>query len=192
MTVSSSILCEKARKIYEKIKETEDSKFGANSGWLQNFKKRYGIRFLKIVGEKLSNNHPAVDPFVLTFQKKVNDMDLVPEQIYNADESGLFWKLLPDKTLVRADEKTAPGRKVSKERITFLACANSAGNHKVKLFIIGKAKHPRAFRNCDLSKIVYRGNKSAWMTSFLFQSWLESTFVPEVNYLLVWFISFIL
>lgn len=180
MTISSSILCEKAKKIYEKIKENGNSKFCASSGWLKNFKKRHGIRFLQIVGEKLSNDRPAVDPFVLKFQNRVNSMGLIADQIYNADESGLFWKLLPDKTLVRVTEKTAPGRKVSKERITFLACTNSSGTHKVKLFIIGKAKKPRAFRNCNLSKLVYRGNKTAWMTSMLFQTWLETTFAPEV------------
>jgi hypothetical protein len=44
-------------------------------------------------------------------------------------------------------EKTAPGRKTEKQRITFLACTNSIGNHKVKPLVIGKAKTPRAFKN---------------------------------------------
>jgi hypothetical protein len=47
----------------------------------------------------------------------------------------------------KSPEKTAPGRKTEKQRITFLACTNSIGNHKVKPLVIGKAKTPRAFKN---------------------------------------------
>ena len=44
----------------------------------------------------------------------------------------LFWKMLPDTTLVRSVEPSALGHKISKERLTILGCTNFAGNHKVK------------------------------------------------------------
>ena len=113
MTVTTNILQEKAIQIYSKY--YNDNKFTASRGWVKRFKQRHGIRQLKVVGEKLSSDSSAVQPFLQNFHEKMNKLNLLPSQIYNADESALFWKLLPGRTLVHAGEKTAPGRKTSKE-----------------------------------------------------------------------------
>jgi hypothetical protein len=63
---------------------------------------------------------------------------LKPDQIYNTDESGLYWKGLPTRTLVFEREKCAPGHKSSEERLTVICCGNASGNHKLKLVAIGK------------------------------------------------------
>ncbi|XP_049306022.1 jerky protein homolog-like [Bactrocera dorsalis] len=178
--ISFDIVKAKARKLHEKIKE-KTGFFHASNGWVSNFKKRYGLRQLKICGEKLSNKTASVDPFVIRFRNKIKELDLSAEQIYNADESGLFFRQMPDKTLVSLKESSAPGRKVSKERITFLACTNASGTHKVKLFVIGKAKNPRTFKNFQKMPVVYKANKNSWMTYLFFEDWFHHTFVPEVR-----------
>ena len=66
--------------------------------------------------------------------------------VFNADETGLFWRLLPDKTHAVRGE-TCVGGKKSKERITLLVCANMDGTEKLPLLAIGKFKSPRCFRN---------------------------------------------
>ena len=58
--------------------------------------------------------------------------------IYNADETGVFNKLLPDKTF-EFKNVACHGAKKSKERITALVCSNMSGNDKLPLLIIGKA-----------------------------------------------------
>ena len=60
-----------------------------------------------------------------------------PDNIFNADETSLFWKCLPDKTLSMKGEKCSGGKK-SKERITVLVCANMSWTEKVPLLVIGK------------------------------------------------------
>lgn len=69
-----------------------------------------------------------VEPFKQTFFETQN---LVPEQIYNADESGIFWRLLPEKTFVHKNEDQAPGRGF------FFYCLNmfksSRGRKELKL-----------------------------------------------------------
>lgn len=177
-TVTSHILREKAIQIYEK--HYGDSKFAASRGWVNKFKKRYGIRHLKVSGEKLSSDPTVVKPFLQQLSEKIRELNLQPNQIYNADESALFWKLLPDRTLVHAREKAAPGRKTSKERVTFLACANGDGEHKLKMMVIGKSKNPRAFKNCTLP-VEYHSTKKAWMTSALFVKWFHESFVKQVR-----------
>jgi hypothetical protein len=96
-------------------------------------------------------------------KEKITELNLSPVQIYNADESALYWKMLPDKTLVLSQEKNAPGRKTIKERVTFLLCANADGSNKLKPLVIGKAQNPRAFKNAQIP-VDYKASKNAWMT----------------------------
>ncbi|XP_054725487.1 jerky protein homolog-like [Anastrepha obliqua] len=106
-------------------------------------------------------------------------MGLCHDQLYNADESGLFWKILPEKSYVSSAEKTAPGVKTEKQRVTFLCCANASGNHKLKLLVIGKAKNPRIFKNFNCPT-EYKSSKSSWMTSAIFYDWFHKSFVLQV------------
>lgn len=92
----------------------------------------------------------------------------------------MFWRLLLDKTLSHAQEKTAPGRKTSKERVTFLACRNADGSHKVKMLVIGKSQNPRCLKNAVIP-VEYKATKNAWMTALLFQEWFQHSFVKQVR-----------
>lgn len=70
----------------------------ATRGWILNFKKRYGLRPLKICGEKLLNNVSAVELFITQLSRTIRKWGLRSAQTFNVDESGLFWKILPYKT----------------------------------------------------------------------------------------------
>lgn len=56
--------------------------------------------------------------FISLFKKTITELNLRPEQIYNADESGFIYKSIAIKTLVMESGKTAAGRKKHMERIT--------------------------------------------------------------------------
>lgn len=95
----------------------------------------------------MSADTAAVAPFVQSFKEKIQEMGLTEEQIYNADETSLYYRLLPDITYVAASEEEAAGYKKSKERLSLMLCWNAAGTHKTKLsLIIGKSAKPRAFK----------------------------------------------
>ncbi|KAG8237577.1 hypothetical protein J437_LFUL003301 [Ladona fulva] len=97
--ISGEMTSEKALFFHRQMTESNEG-FVASKGWLDRFKHHYGIRHLKITGEKLSSNGSAVEPFRIELLLRViNEKNLSSEQIYNADESGLFWRMLPDKTL---------------------------------------------------------------------------------------------
>lgn len=177
--ISRELICEKARQLFVS-QYGSDKSFNASIGWFQNFKKRYGIRGLKISGEQLSSQPELVAPFKRELQKEIEHRDLDECQIYNADESALFWKMLPDKTLVHSKERMAPGRKMCKERVTFLCCANATGSHKLKMVVIGKSKTPRCFKN-QQPPVQYFSSKNAWMTSWIFEEWFMKSFVPQVK-----------
>ncbi|KAM7291478.1 tigger transposable element-derived protein 4 [Ixodes scapularis] len=68
-----------------------------------------------------------------------------PEDVFNCDETGLFFKMLPDRSLC-FDGDSCKGGKNSKDRITVMVGANAVGTEKLPLLIIGKAKNPRCFK----------------------------------------------
>ena len=94
------------------------------------------------------------------------------DDVYNFDETSLFYRLEPDKTLAT---KRIEGRKQSKERVTIGLCSNATGTDKWCPIVIGKYAKPRCFKNVNLHNIgvSYRNNKSAWMTAIIFQEWAK-------------------
>jgi hypothetical protein len=115
--------------------------------------KRFGVRQLNITGEKLSACTEEIATFTTKLAKIIEEEDLNSDQMYNCDETGLNYKMLPTKTLAAREEKSAPGYKRSKERLTVMACSNASGEHKLKLTLIGKSKNPRAFKNVNVKNL---------------------------------------
>ena len=61
----------------------------------------------------------------------------VETDIYNADETSLFFKLLPGRSMVLSKD-TCKGEKHSKERYTILLYTNWFGIHMLTSLVIGK------------------------------------------------------
>lgn len=95
----------------------------------------------------------------------------VEGDIYNANESGLLWKSLPDQSIVNQEEKTPGGFKPSKERVTIMVCGNASGSHKIPLMMIGTPANPRWWKKNVPDR--YYNNKSAWKTISLFIEWYD-------------------
>ncbi len=169
LPISGPILKEKAHEIAGRLSIDE---FVASSGWLDRFKNRHGIVYRQICGEAESVREVDVDTWwSTTLPTLLQDYTL--ENVYNADEFGLFFKLLPDKSLVFKNE-SCHGGKLSKERITVLACSNATGSHKLRLLVIGKSRSPRCFKNVKSFPVDYVSQSRAWMTAELFTDWLKN------------------
>ena len=56
---------------------------------------------------KKSSDHEAAEEFVHKFKELVSKHNLTAEQIFNADETGLLWRCLPNKTPSGGAEKVA-------------------------------------------------------------------------------------
>lgn len=178
--LDGSMIRAKALQFAKKMYGT-DIQFVASQGWLDKFKKRHGIRQLSISGEKLSADKEGAEKFKAEFAEMV--IGYSPQLLFNADESGLIWKSLPKKSLASKLEKSAPGFKMCKQRLTIMACANAAGNLKLPLMMIGQSAKPRALKNLNFSSLPvhYKNQKKGWMTRQLFQEWFHKQFVPAVK-----------
>ena len=95
--------------------------------------------------------------------------------IFNFDETGLWYRALPRRTLATGPVK---GSKLEKERLTLALCVNVTGTERLKPMMIGRYKQPhcfdKAFRVSDF--VHYSANKTAWMTQELFRE-----YVADVN-----------
>lgn len=159
--ISGPILMAKAADINTKIGGNHD--FKATEGWLMRFKNRHGIRQLTLHGESLEADTDAANLFKTDLEEKIKRLNLNRDIVYNADETGLFWRTLPNKTLAARNEESAHVHKVIKERITVLVCANASGTHRLPLLIIGKSKKPRCFKNINMEAlpVKYEAQKRA-------------------------------
>ena len=172
----------KALHMYPRIyKDDKDTTFKAGTGWLKRFKDRHGVRALAIQGESLSAPTESIESYKMKLAKIIEEEDLTLNQVFNCDETGLYWKLLPNKTLVSAREKEAKGFKKPKDRVTLMACTNATGSIKFPLVFIHKSANPRCFKNMDKNDLPvdYYSQKSSWMDMHIFTEWFHTKFVPR-------------
>ena len=109
--------------------------------------------------------------------------NFTPDQLFNCDETGLYWRLLPNKTLADASEKCAKNFKSPKDRVTLMATANASGYFQLPLVFTHKSAKPRCFSGINMSALPvhYYSQKSCWMDSLIFKDWFHKHFVPTVT-----------
>ncbi|UYV69268.1 hypothetical protein LAZ67_6003047 [Cordylochernes scorpioides] len=118
--------------------------------------------------------------------KIIKDGGYCAHQIFNADETGLFWKKMPTRTYIAKSEKNASGFKAAKDRVTLLLCSNASGDRMLKPLLVNRSLKPRALKGKDLNTLPvhWMANKKAWVTTAIFTEWFNKCFVPEVeNYM---------
>ena len=133
--LSGTLLLEKAKSFADRLRITD---FKHSTGWLDRFKERHDISFKAVCGEATSVDTSSADMNEWTQRLSAVLKAYGPnDMIYHAGESGLFFKLSPDKTL-EFKSVQCQGRKRSKERLTVMVCANMPGSDKLPFLEIGK------------------------------------------------------
>ncbi|THC89702.1 hypothetical protein EYZ11_010853 [Aspergillus tanneri] len=96
-----------------------------------------------------------------------------PQDIFNCDESGLFWRMIPGQSLYTCQ---IPGRKKESSRINALFCCNSDASERLPIWFVGTAERPKAFTaasiNIENLGCVWRSHRYAWITGDIFKEWL--------------------
>ncbi|VCX35505.1 unnamed protein product [Gulo gulo] len=158
--------------------------FKASTGWLFRFRNRHAIGNRKICGDQvLSSASENVEPFRQKLYVLIKEEKLSLAQLYSGDETDLFWKSMPENIQASRKEICLPGRKINKERLSALLCANADGTHKLKSVIIGKSKLPRSVKeDTGTLPVIYKPSKDVWFTRELFSEWFFQNFVPEVRH----------
>ena len=87
------------------------------------------------------------------------------EDIWNLDETGCFWKALPDHGFAQRGAACHGGKK-SKQRMTVTFLVNAAGGKETAI-VIWKSAKPRCFKSIDVHNlpVTYYSQPKAWMTA---------------------------
>ncbi|XP_060467457.1 tigger transposable element-derived protein 5 [Panthera onca] len=189
-----------ARQIYG-----PECTFKASHGWFWRWQKRHGISSQRIYGEaEPLAAGPAPGPPVKQEPAQPPGSSSGPlperapappppaeggygdEQIYNANVTGLYWKLLPEQAApLGAGDPGAGGcgRRWRGDRVTVLLAANLTGSHKLKPLVIGQLPDPPSLRhhNQDKFPASYRYSPDAWLSRPLLRGWFFEEFVPGVR-----------
>ena len=96
-------------KIKESLKDSSLDSFTGSNSWLENWKAMYCIRETRITGEADGVSIPTVKSWIERMPKLVRGYKL--EDIWNMDELGLFFKILPDKGLIEKAKSKKGGKK---------------------------------------------------------------------------------
>ena len=160
--ITRAIVQAKVLELHTRLHESQGdgvdeipAQFAVSAGWLWRFCWCHNIRQLALQGEKLSADEPPAESFIPEFQKFVKDNDYSLDQVFNCDESGLYYKLLPLNSLVMSSEKSASGCKTQKERVTISACSNASGSIKLPLVLIVSTKNPSVLKTLLVPVILF-------------------------------------
>ena len=127
--LSGPMLKQKALIIAKKLGMEE---FAASNGWLDKFKDRYGIQFKVLCGESASADIEIADQWKQKIPHLCKEYDL--SNIFNCDETGLYFRQLPKRTLEDKAIK-AKGIKLARERLSILLCCSLTGQKLIPLVI---------------------------------------------------------
>ncbi|XP_045104407.1 tigger transposable element-derived protein 7-like [Portunus trituberculatus] len=169
------------RNACEQLSKHLGIQFSASDGWLWRFRNRYGLRDLVVRGEAGSADTVSAEVYRVKLNELIKDEGLLMSQVYNANETGLFWRSLPKSTQARKDEEVMRG-KMCKERISALCYANADDMHQHKLVIVGKSARPHALKDhMHTLPVHYYHSRKAWFNVLTFSDWFFKHFVPEVR-----------
>ncbi|UYV84506.1 TIGD4 [Cordylochernes scorpioides] len=149
---------------FERIDECSDR-------WLWRFQRKNTIASLVVSGEINKVSDETVTDWLTKFEEIKNEYK--DEDIFNIVETGVFYNLLPDRSLDFKDTK-CHGTSKSKEGLTVVLCCNATGSEISKLWIIGKYKNPRCLNKINrlILPFDYTHKKSAWVDAYSFRLWL--------------------
>lgn len=171
---SGEILQEKAKQIWKSLPQySQQSMPEFSLGWISKFKARHQIKSQTRQGEIGSvpihseEEMKAIQTIAGEYQE---------EDIYNMDETGLYWKMSISRGLLTQQQQQHSGFKKEKDRVSIAFCVNCTGSDRLPPWIIGKSKQPRALRNIDVTAMggVWKYNKKAWMNQFIMAEWLTA------------------
>ena len=111
-----------------RLKISELEKFTASDGWWHNFRNRYGLHTGSAAGEAASVNMKVV----LKGREQLKEVleEYEASDIFNLDEAALFFRLLPDRTVM-----VQPNEKGTKKVKGMLDCVHAFHSFSVHLAI---------------------------------------------------------
>ncbi|CAB0039343.1 unnamed protein product [Trichogramma brassicae] len=161
--VNGPMLKLKAVSIAEKLGRSD---FKVTDGWFSRWLRRESIVLGKPRGDQpqaeSADEKISADQWIAAEWPGVRE-NYAPRDVYNAHETGLYFRAMPAEHACRCDYK---------ERVTLLCCASMSGE-KSKLLVIGEKAHGNCLENVKRLPVDFEASKNACMTREIFTEWLR-------------------
>ena len=155
--------------------------FSGSTGWLDAFKKQHQIKFPNLCGESADVPTSVVKNYCQSLPDICQGYH--PLDIFNVDDSGLFYHQLQTKSLVWHDDNWHGGKEQKYKECFTIIFGCSALGEKLKLTVIGISAKPTSFRGKEgLCPVRYHHNNRAWTTGAEFDaylSWLNNKCIAQ-------------
>ncbi|GLV32614.1 hypothetical protein CBL_00677 [Carabus blaptoides fortunei] len=189
--VSSPMIQDKAKSLYEDLKPrfmdvtftSDDEGFKASLGWLDRYKRRASMENIVIKTEVQNTVLEEIMSYKSELAEIIEEGGYSPQQVFNVNETGLFWKRMPEKSFIFNQEEGLCGIKSSKLRLTILLGGNAAGDFKLKPMLVYHSENPSALKGYSkgLLPVIWKANRKASVTRQLFENWFTDYFCPAVK-----------
>ena len=202
IAVSSRILLQYVNLKYREILKQAGlgENFVVSWHWLRGFMKRQGLSY-----RRRTTNKDLTSPEILNDvanyliwlkdDRKIFD-NYLKSQIWNMDETGVYWDFLPSTTIDETGKSSIPidGSGHDRDRVTAALCCSADGDKMPPLIIFKSTAVARqnviekdkiAVMNEDgTSKdiVIYTTqNTNAWVTGLAMKRWMEHVFLEHDN-----------
>ncbi|KAF0701223.1 Aste57867_8297 [Aphanomyces stellatus] len=169
--ITGDIIRERAQVVCDQLNISPEGRLAFSRGWLYKFQRKHGLSCKYQHGEAGSVPQEVVDEGRQETLQETSGYS--PSNVYNMDETGLFYCLSPHRSITR---NRVPGTKASKKRITMALTTNGDGSDLVDPLFIGTAARPRCFRGLSPRDVGfdYHFSKKAWMNADIFNAYLTA------------------
>jgi hypothetical protein len=162
--------------------------FKASAGWISSVLRKANKVGVKLHGEGMEmSDEDALAVMTKSkeeeFWPKLRSFDLSLDDVYNADQTGLYHQKLPSRVYVdKRAASTMKGVKQMKDktRITLMVTTSASGA-RGPLCLVGTSKNPECFRELEvgsLPPIAYTNQANAWFTQKITAWWINNVFWP--------------
>lgn len=156
-----------------KANQLSNHKF--NISFIQRFMRKKHLTLINLHGEGNSNTrNTSIN--IDNIKSILDKYD--PHLIYNMDETSLFFRILPSRTIIKETEKKQyRGGKVDKTRITLAITVNMSDKIRIPILFIGKTNKPRCFKDIPFN---YIKQAKGWMDRSCFYYYINKILIPNI------------
>ena len=159
-------------------RDNGNAQFKASNGWVEKFLRRARIqRSCELHGKGGTQIPVGTQERMEEIRSTLAKYDL--KNIYNMDESGLFYRMGPSRSYLLASENRSEIRVTElqrhKHRLSLVFCVNADASHSFPISFIGKSKNPICLRGTEFSHLKknYWSQDNGWMDTKGFIHWIQ-------------------